>query len=98
MALTPPKDAIYPQTRIKNVIVLHDGTKPPHNEFSIAKLILHNGDIVFGIRWDRNSWNAGSDENGYPSSRGYPTWFILPPNMKEVLSVLNGIDFDENSN
>jgi hypothetical protein len=79
MPLTPPSDAIYPMSRIRTVNVLYDGTQPPHHEFSLAELELHNGDHVLGIRHDRNEWNENTEENGYPVVRGgRPSWFILP--------------------
>lgn len=89
MALTPPNQAIYPKSKIKNVRVLYDGTINQQMEFSLAELTLHNGDVVIGIRHDRNEWNENNDENGYPVVRGgKPSWFILP-DINNLLPVLN---------
>ncbi|MFI5138878.1 MAG: hypothetical protein ACHQIM_13730 [Sphingobacteriales bacterium] len=66
-------------SKIRSVNVLYDGTQPPYLEFSLAELELHNGDVVIGIRHDRNEWNENTEENGYPVVRGgRPSWFILP--------------------
>jgi hypothetical protein len=94
MALTPPSDAIYPKSKIKNVTVLYDGTKPPFNEFSIAELELHDGSKCIGVRHDRNEWNENNDENGYPVVRGgLPSWFIMP-SIHQLLPILNNL-FEE---
>ncbi len=91
MALILPHKAIYPKNRIKNVDVLHDGTQPPYNEFSIAKLTMHDNSNAIGIRWDRNTWNNNNEEKGYPVVRGvYPAWFILP-DINNLTDTLNSL-------
>ena len=40
-----------------------------------------NGDLVLGIRW-----NGGLESSlGTPNARGIPTWFIVPPELEEVI-------------
>ncbi len=91
MPLTPPKDAIYPASKISKVKVLYDGTKAPFHEFSIAELTLKDGTKAIGVRHDRNVWNTTTVERGYPVVRGgRPSWFIMP-NMPALLPILNSI-------
>jgi hypothetical protein len=44
-----------------------------------------NGQPRLGIRW---FW----DKSGNPISRGYPTWFVIPPSMSNT--ILNGLPLD----
>lgn len=92
MALTPPKDAIYPMKHFKKINVLYDGTVTG-TEFSIAEIELHSGQKCIGIRHDRNEWNENNEENGYPVVRGgRPSWFILPNHhqlVNELAKVIN---------
>jgi|GEM_PF-1203038 len=90
----PPLSVVYPKNRIKSVIVLSDGTQNG-NEFSIAKLLLHDGSIALGIRWDFSEWSPDPDK-GYPLIRGqFPCWFILPnaQRLKDVFNEINIEDF-----
>ena len=88
MALTPPSRAIYPISQIKAVKVLYDGTKAPHNEFSIAELELHSAMKVIGIRHDRNEWNENTEENGYPVVRGGRPSLVIGPDINCLLPEL----------
>ena len=45
------------------------------------------GDPSLGIRW---FW----DPNGHPTSRNYPTWFIIPSELRTAL--LNGLPLEYN--
>jgi len=90
MAPIDPALVNTPKSRIKKVTVLHDGIATG-TEFSIAKLDLHNGKSELGIRHDTNYWNDNGIDRGYPTVRGYPTWFILPPNIQGVLSALSSV-------
>lgn len=85
-----PVDVIYPMNRIRRIVrVLHDGTRNPPNDFSIAEIELKNNSTVIGIRHNMNDWNEDNPDLGYPTCRpGNPTWFILP-NMDDLLPVLN---------
>lgn len=86
-----------PKSRIDKVIkIVHDGAKKG-TDVTIVKLKLKNGDTSFGIRWDISSWSSNPDL-GYPSSRGNPTWFILPKSaMKDLLETFEiaKTDFDD---
>jgi len=98
MPLIPPHQAIYPKSKIKNVTVLHDGTQPPFNEFSIAELEFHDGSKAIGIRNDRNDWNENTEEKGYPVVRGgLPSWFVLPKDIKAVAAILSTLELSEDT-
>jgi len=73
-----PHDVLSPKTQIKRIVsVIHDGTITG-DEFSLAELELHSGEIVIGIRHDYSEWSKDKDK-GFPLVRGvYPCWFILP--------------------
>lgn len=65
-----PEKVVSPKSRISEVEVIMR-----EKDFSIASF-LWNGQKRIGIRWD------GEGESiGYPHSRGYANWFVLP---KEV--------------
>ena len=88
--MIPPKDVVSPKTRIRDVEPISDGTTNG-NCFSLAKLTLHDGNLVAGIRWDYSDWSEDPDK-GYPLIRGqYPCWFVLP-DINLLKSVLNEID------
>ena len=76
--MVSPHNVLSPKTQIKRIVsVIHDGTING-DEFSLAELELHNGDIVIGIRHDYSYWSKNPDK-GYPLIMGqYPCWFILP--------------------
>lgn len=65
-----PNKVISPRNRLKNIIKARD-----YGSFSIAILEWDEEKRV-GIRW-----NGKYNELGFPTSKGYPTWFIMP---KEV--------------
>jgi len=85
-----PSNAVYPKNKIKEVHVLYDGTLSGNKLFSIAKLKLHDGSEVLGIRHDYSDWSPNPDK-GYPLSRpGNPAWFVLPP-IVDLLPVLKAL-------
>jgi hypothetical protein len=77
-----------PKSRVNKVIaVIHNGLITGTN-ISVVELELKNGTIVFGFRWDISYWSSNPNL-GYPSSRGNPTWFIIPkPAMEDLLNTL----------
>jgi len=75
---------------------MYDGGE---NSVSIAKITWF-GKIVIGMRWNvsMREWDnpnknkpGGNICLGNPISRGYPTWFILPPEMFDKNSELAAI-------
>jgi hypothetical protein len=76
-----PQDVISPKTAISHIRVLEDKEK---DSYSIAKLKFHN---VWSIacRWN----GSKKDPAGHPNSRGIPTWFIIPKEIKE--DIISGV-------
>ena len=95
MPPTPPSIALSPRFRIAKVKVIHDGTLSG-NDFSIAKLLLKDGQVVLGIRYDISDWSPDPDK-GYPTVRGHASWFILPKNFHSVFSLLSDDDLNLDS-
>ena len=77
---THPALVTSPRNKIADLRVLHDGGP---GEWSLAAMTW-DGEEVFGIRWNGDSTNGGSNL-GNPQSRGIPTWFVLPKAVKELL-------------
>lgn len=81
MSYIDPSKVISPKSSVSAVRVIEDKKE---GSFSIARL-----------RYDQREelacrWNGGDDEpSGHPNSRGIPTWFLIPPQMRE--DVLEGV-------
>lgn len=80
-----PKNVISPKNKIKKIIkVIYDGGEWGS---SVCELEWQNDgepkyETEIGMRWN------GSLEHGNignPSSRGYPTWFIIPKDFRELV-------------
>lgn len=61
-----------------------------NDKYVLAKILYKGKDECLAIRWhisDREAINKGKNDIclGYPSSRGYPTWMVLPDNLPEIL-------------
>jgi len=70
---TRPDDVIYPKSHVELLGVIYDEQA---EGYSLA-LIRWDGDECIGFRW-----NGGVHTRlGSPSSRGYPTWEVLPNMM-----------------
>ncbi len=79
---TDPRGVTTPRGRIRNLEVLYNGGgQADDTGWSLARM-LWDGEDALGIRW-----NGGSegDSKGQPTSRGYPTWYILPQEVMDVL-------------
>ncbi|MFV0226599.1 hypothetical protein OBK05_02725 [Empedobacter falsenii] len=87
-----PKTILSPKDAVKEVDVIYDDPKG----VSIAKIKWYD-DYVIGIRWnialrewdDPNKMNGTKECLGLPTSRGYPTWFILPNQFLDENSDIN---------
>ena len=66
-----PKKVVSPKAKVSNVVVIHND-----GEFAIATL-QWNKENRIGIRWN----GEGENNLGYPQSRKYPTWFIMPKSV-----------------
>lgn len=86
-----PEKVVSPRYCIDNVSAIFDGGTGS-DPFSLA-VVTWDGEKRIGIRWNATyrEWDdadkiAGNKVCvGEPNSRGYPTWFILPPNLLSAL-------------
>ena len=84
MSYIKPELAISPKSRLRkgSLVVIHDGgqNKCDNKNWSMAEMVW-DGVVRIGLRWN------GDDETpaGNPQSRGQATWFILPPEIAEVV-------------
>jgi hypothetical protein len=79
MAYVDPKKVLSPKGVIRGVRVLHD-TGPGEDSWAVAEVQWGDSEAV-GIRW-----NGDEGEGvGNPQSRGHPTWFIVPPQLEDVV-------------
>ena len=97
MKYKDPNNVRTPKDIIKDVKIIYDGGE---ESFSLAKIKWKNKEVT-GIRWNvaLREWN---DQNkvkgikecvGFPSSRGYSTWFILPEDFLDRKSeIWNKLD------
>lgn len=77
-----PNNVRSPRDFVDSVSVIFDGGP---ESYSFAKIVWE-GNECYGIRWNvaRREWDDPNKISGakicvgVPSSRGYPTWFILP--------------------
>ena len=80
MSYTNPEDVIFPQGHLSSVDVIYDGGE---GSYAVANIVWDGHETV-GIRW-----NGGGDGpfpgEGNPQSRGYPTWFVLPDEIAEIV-------------
>jgi len=85
MAYVEPAAVWAPRASIRSVDILYNSTPGGPGGWSVAR-INWEGSEALGIRW-----NGGDGSGiGNPQSRGNPTWFILPDELRE--SILNRID------
>lgn len=78
---TDPRGVTTPRVRIRNLEVLYNGGAQADDAgWSLASM-LWDDEEALGIRW-----NGGveGDSKGQPTSRGYPTWYILPQEVMDV--------------
>lgn len=72
-----PREVIYPKHRLKSetLEILYES-----EQYSIAAFVWDNEKRI-GIRWNK----VKESEIGYPKSRNYPTWFILPKKVGALI-------------
>ena len=80
-----PEDVKSPKERLRDVRVIHSGEP---GEPSLARGTWDDVPNELLLRWN------GTDQNslGFPSAFGYPTWYVLPENLVELIQ---GLDQDE---
>ena len=72
-----PEDVVSPKTRWQLVDVLYDGGEGNW----AAALGIWDKDICLALRWN----GTGEGGIGTPSSRGYPSWFIVPMPLNQAI-------------
>lgn len=80
-----PETVLAPRGTISEVEVIYDGGE---HDWSLARL-KWNGEPQVAIRWNGGRQNTIPPTDipsvGTPSSRGYPTWFLLPEEFGELI-------------
>jgi hypothetical protein len=80
-----PSTVTSPRRVVADLAVLYDGglltEGDPWSGWSVARMTWAGDPDAVGIRW-----NGEQGENpGNPSSRGYPTWLIIPAPLAQIL-------------
>lgn len=88
-----PKDVTSPQSKFRNLIKVIVNNGP--QGFTLAWIEWDdeaNGrtEKVLAMRWNGFIENDGALNKGYPTNRGYPSWFIVPVELERQL-VPNGV-------
>jgi len=92
-----PRTVTSPQRSVADLWVLYDGglwsEGNPWSGWSAARMTWDGSPNAVGCRWNGEE----GVRPGSPSSRGYPTWFIIPEPFAEVMvetinAHLNGKD------
>jgi len=88
--MVKPDDVIHPKDRLQLIAVLFDGGV---DSYSVA-LVRWKEEGTEGEVWPYAlgiRWNGGPDpeDKGGPTSRGHPTWYILPRDL--VPWILGGL-------
>ena len=78
MSITHPRDVVSPKNHVSNVDVLYAGAG--EGGWSVAHL-RWDGEPALGIRWNGDS----ASPLGNPQSRGIPTWFIVPDELRDAV-------------
>lgn len=74
-----PNTVRSPKHIVKSVKVIYD-TGPVEGSWSVAQLEWGDKPAI-GIRWNGDSSNS----TGTPQARGNPVWFIIPPELEDVV-------------
>jgi hypothetical protein len=80
-----PRTVTSPQRSVADLWVLYDGglwtDGDPWSGWSLARMTWDGDPNAVGCRWNGEQGKTP----GSPSSRGYPTWFIIPRPFAEVM-------------
>lgn len=80
MSYIDPKTVLSPKGSITDIEVIIDRGE---NSWSLARM-KWDGSSVIAMRWNGGS-NHGIPSIGNPQSRGYPTWFVVPDDVGELI-------------
>ena len=80
MSYVDPNTVLSPKGSIKDLEVIYNGGE---NSWSLARMKWDDSPVI-AMRWNGGSSNR-RPSIGNPSSRGYPTWFVVPDNVGEAI-------------
>lgn len=82
MSYIPPDEALSPRDHWKLFRVLLDQGESKNDEgrYSVA-VGVWDGQVRLAMRWN----GTKDDVIGNPQSRGYATWFIIPPDFNAAV-------------
>lgn len=81
MPYIDPKTVVTPKARVRDVRVIFDNGEMEEESWSVAELKWDEKDMI-GIRWNGD---PRGKRIGTPVARGYPTWFIVPDELRETV-------------
>lgn len=73
MEYTKPQEVVSPKVAVSNLRPIYDGGERNWS----AALLDYEQEPSVGIRW-----NGHGNRPGNPQSRGLPTWFVLPKEVR----------------
>jgi hypothetical protein len=80
-----PETVLSPRGTIAKLEVIYDGGE---HSWSLARMEW-GGEPIVAMRWNGGRRNEIPPSEvpsvGTPSSRGYPTWFVLPDEVAEMI-------------
>lgn len=72
-----PEKVLHPNARIKSLeVLLKAGDINEQGDSYAVALLKWDDEYRLAIRWNGDPNNP--EDKGGPTSRGYPTWFVLP--------------------
>ena len=81
MTYIPPSMVLSPRSSVKDLQIIYDGGEQGKDKGWSAALMTWDGEPeTLGVRWNGKQGSIGN-----PQSRGVPTWFIIPDELKEVI-------------
>ena len=82
MGYVKPETVLSPRNKVGGVDVLYDVGDKEDGSWSVAE-VKWEGKRRIGVRW--NGSGPAHQGRGNPTSRGQPTWFLLPEELQEVV-------------
>jgi hypothetical protein len=81
MPYIDPATVITPKTKVRDVRVVFDRGEQDYEGWSVAELTWDEEHTI-GIRWNGD---PRGKRKGTPVAHGYPTWFIVPRELQDVV-------------
>ena len=79
MPYVRPEKVVAPRSFVRSVQVIYDTGA---GGWSVARLNWDGDQDALGIRWNGNDEDPGI---GNPQSRGKPTWFVVPEELRPAI-------------